>query len=82
MKTTAIATLSSKRQITIPLNMAKQLDLKAGMKLIVLLEDNHLVLTPQPQSFTDALVGSTQKLYGETLQDIDKYLREERAWRE
>lgn len=82
MITTALATLSSKRQITIPVRMAKELDLKAGMKLIVELEDNHLVLTPQPKSFTDIIVGSTKNLYGETPQDIDKYLHEERAWYE
>ena len=82
MKTTAIATLSSKRQITIPASLAKQLELEAGMKLIVELGDDHLILTPQPENFTDALIGSTKNLYGETPEDVNKYLREERAWYE
>lgn len=82
MTITALATLSSKRQITIPVRIARELDLKAGMKLIVELEDDHLVLTPEPSSFTDTIVGSTKKLYGETPQDVDKYLHEERAWYE
>jgi len=73
------AKLSSKRQITLPVRIARALELKAGDRLIVRLEGDRIVLLPAPASYTDSLAGSMEGRYG----NVDRYLREERAsWQE
>ncbi|MCH8061021.1 MAG: AbrB/MazE/SpoVT family DNA-binding domain-containing protein [Chloroflexi bacterium] len=72
-------TLSSKGQVTIPIDILRRLGLKAGDKLIAELIDNRIVLLPQPESWTDYFGGSLKGVYGSTVEEIDRYISEERA---
>ncbi len=78
----AIITLSSKGQVTLPVDIVRKLGLKAGDKLIAELIDNRIVLLPQPESWTDYFGGSLKGVYGSTVEEIDRYIAEERAYPE
>ncbi|MEN6348783.1 MAG: AbrB/MazE/SpoVT family DNA-binding domain-containing protein [Syntrophomonas sp.] len=74
-------TISSKRQITIPVEIFRLLDLKEGQKLMVEVEENRIILTARPISLTRALGGVTNGLYGADTNQVDEYLDKERdAW--
>ena len=81
-------TLSSKHQVTLPVDIVRSLGLKAGDKLVAELIDGRVVLLPQPESWTDYFVGSMKGVYGSTLEEIDRYIAGERSscerdeWRE
>jgi antitoxin ChpS len=68
--------LSSKRQLTLPAQMARALGLGAGSKVILRLEGNRITLIAAPVSYTRALGGALHGAYGP---DVDAYVREERA---
>ena len=72
-------TLSSKNQITIPIEFVRELHLSPGAKFIVQKEGDHIVLIPRPEDIVDAIMGSTKNLYGKTPEEADQYIREERA---
>ncbi len=71
-------TLSSKHQITLPMEAVRALGLKPGNKLVVELIDDHLVLLPQPESWADYFKGSLKGVYGSTKEEIDRYIAEVR----
>ena len=71
-------TLSSKGQVTIPVDILRRLGLKAGDKLIAELIDNRIILLPQPESWTDYFGGSLKGVYGSTVEEIDRYIAEVR----
>ena len=71
-------TLSSKGQVTLPVDILRRLGLKAGDKLIAELIDNRIVLLPQPESWTDYFGGSLKGVYGSTAEEIDRYIAEVR----
>jgi antitoxin ChpS len=74
-------TISSKRQITIPIEIFRFLELKEGQKLLVEVEDDRIVMKPRPESMTKALMGSTRGLYGQKATEVDNYVEKEReAW--
>lgn len=83
----ATITMSSKSQITLPAEMVRGLSLKPGDKLIAQLIEDHIVLLPKPESWTDYFMGSTKGFWG-TKEEIDSYIAEERRsperdeWRE
>ncbi len=71
-------TLSSKNQITIPAEIVRRLGLKPSDKLIAELIEDHVVLLPQPDSWTDYFTGSLKGVYGSTKDEIDRYIAEVR----
>lgn len=78
MKTTI--KVSSKYQIVIPREARKNLNLKAGDKLIVKANHEKIVIYPQPKSYTKYSLG----LGKETWRGIDatEYVRKERkTWK-
>ena len=79
----ADVTISSKRQITIPARMAKQLGLQAGGVMVARVDDGKIVLTPRPRSWVEWVSGSLKGTYGSTKEEIDAYVREVRqGWDE
>lgn len=70
--------ISSKHQIAVPSAIRKELELKAGDRLLAQVRDGVIVLVPERGSALDQLRG----LYGEIWEgDIQAYLDEERdAW--
>ena len=75
-------TLSSKGQVTLPIDILRRLGLKAGDKLIAELIDDRIILLPQPDSWMDYFGGSLKGVYGSTTEEIDRYVAEERAYPE
>jgi len=74
-------TISSKRQITIPVDIFRLLDLKEGQRLMVEVEGDRIILTPRPVNITKALGGITKGLYGSNASEVDEYINEERnSW--
>ena len=71
-------TLSSKHQVTLPVDMVRSLGLKAGDKLVAELVDGRVVLVPQPESWADYFSGSLKGTYGSTREEIDRYIAEVR----
>ncbi len=71
-------TISSKRQITIPAEIFRLLELKEGQKLMVEVEGDRIVLKIRPISLTHACSGVTKGLYGNNSAQIDEYIEKER----
>lgn len=78
----ATATLSSKNQITLPVAMVRRLGLEPGRKLMLRLEGDRIVLRPEPEDWVEYFRGSMKGVYGKTREEMDAYVRKERAsWR-
>ena len=73
-----VVTMTSKNQITLPVEIARQLNVKPGDKLVVELIQDHVVLMPQPGSWADYVVGSVKGVYGARKEDVDSYINEVR----
>jgi AbrB family looped-hinge helix DNA binding protein len=77
-------TMSSKRQITIPAAVVRELELEPGMKLAVYVEGEEITLIPRKMNWFEYI--TTRKpsgIYGTTKEEVDAYLREERrGWDE
>ncbi len=71
-------TISSKNQVTLPVEIVRSLGLKAGDKLVAELIDDRIVLLPQPASWADYMIGSLSGVYGSTKEEIDRYIEEVR----
>ncbi|MDD3268357.1 MAG: AbrB/MazE/SpoVT family DNA-binding domain-containing protein [Syntrophomonadaceae bacterium] len=71
-------TISSKRQITIPSEVFRRLELKEGQKLMVEVEGDRIILTARPLNLTKALGGVTKGLYGSNAAEVEEYLDKER----
>jgi AbrB family looped-hinge helix DNA binding protein len=72
------ATLSSKYQVTLPMDVVRALGLKGGEKLIVHLSGDHLVIMPKPENWADYWMGRLKGVYGDTKEEVDQYLAEVR----
>jgi len=78
MKTTI--KISSKYQIVIPREARKNLNLKAGDKLIVKANNEKIIIYPQPKSYAKYSLGLGKKIW----QGIDatEYVKKEReTWK-
>ncbi len=71
-------TVSSKRQITIPAAMARELGIEGGGKLVARLEDGTIVLTPRPKSWLEYITGPPHGVYGRTKEEVDAYMKDVR----
>jgi len=75
-------TVSSKRQITIPAAMARELGVLPGDKLVARLENDVIVLKRRPKDLIEFLDSFPPNVYGRTKEEIDAYIAEGRADRE
>jgi len=75
----AIATLSSRHQITLPVALVRELGLAPGDKLTVRFEGGVILLKPRPRSWVDYISGSMPGYYGKTKEDVEAYLTEVRG---
>lgn len=74
-------TISSKRQITIPAEIFRLLELQEGQKLMVTVEGDRIILTARPLNLTQALGGVTKGLYGSNDEQVNIYIEQERdSW--
>lgn len=75
----ATVTLSSKHQLTLPVDMVRDLGLEPGQKYVIAKEEGRIVFYPDKHSRTDYFAGSLGGLYGRTKEDVDAYLAEVRG---
>ena len=87
----AVSTISSKNQITLPVQLLRQMGVGPGDRLAVALEGSRLVLRARPKDWVEHYAGSLRGIYGKNAEEIDAYVRElrdsshrdeliERAW--
>lgn len=83
MMNKSIAKISSKRQITVPATFCKALGIKPGEKVLLEIVGDKIIISPQTKSYTELLSGCLRDIYGRTKEEIELYLRRERAsWEE
>lgn len=71
--------VSSRYQIAIPSAVRKRLDIQAGDRLLVDVQDDVIVLVPKPSNYTEQMTGLYKEIWEK--QDSDQYLNDEReAW--
>ncbi|HCJ79156.1 MAG TPA: AbrB family transcriptional regulator [Desulfotomaculum sp.] len=74
----SIVKLSSKRQITLPAKVCREINLKQGDHLILEVKGNQITFTCLPENFTDFLAGKAKGVYGKSSKNIDEYVQKER----
>jgi AbrB family looped-hinge helix DNA binding protein len=69
-----------KGQLVLPREMRKDLGMKEGDELIITMEDDCLIVTA-PENFANATCGILKGTWGDSPEEIDDYIRQEReAW--
>jgi AbrB family looped-hinge helix DNA binding protein len=76
---TAVSTISSKNQITLPAHLLRELGLQPGDRLAVSREGGRLILRARPKDWVQYHAGSLAGHYGSNREEIDGYVRELRA---
>ena len=73
------STVSGKNQITLPVNLTRQLGIQPGDKLTIEIIGGELVIIPQPDSWVQYFQGSMKGTYGQSKEQADRLIAEERA---
>ncbi len=73
-------TVSSRGYIVLPASLRKEMNIKAGTKILLHKEENKIILQPVT-SFTQKLAGLTSQSFGKTPDEIKAYVDEERKVR-
>ncbi|MBN1842450.1 MAG: AbrB/MazE/SpoVT family DNA-binding domain-containing protein [Deltaproteobacteria bacterium] len=73
----AKVTVSSRGYVVLPARLRKEMDIKAGTKVLLTKDDDRIILQPV-LSFTDRLSGLTAKTFGKTAEDVSEYIDKER----
>lgn len=69
--------VSNRYQIALPSLARKQLDIQAGDRLLVDIQDGMIVLLPQPENYTERLAGLHQEIWQDV--NTETWLEAERA---
>ena len=70
-------TISNRGYVVLPAKLRKEMNLKAGTRVLLTKEDDKIILQPV-YSFTEKLSGITRKSFGKTPQEIDEFIRKDR----
>jgi AbrB family looped-hinge helix DNA binding protein len=70
-------TVSSRGYIVLPASLRKEMNIKAGTKILLHKEENKIILQPI-NSFTQKLAGLTAQSFGKTSGEVEAYIDEER----
>ena len=70
--------LSSKNQITLPVDIVRSFGLTPGDKLVVQVVDWRIILMKESENTVEQFKGSTKGVYG-SLEEIDDYIAESRG---
>ena len=79
MKSTNV-TVSNRGYIVLPASLRKEMNIKAGTKILLHKEENKIILQPIT-SFTQKLAGSTKHSFGKSPDEIKAYIDGERKER-
>lgn len=74
------ATVSNRGYIVLPASLRKEMDIKAGTKILLSREENKIILQPV-SSFTQKLAGLTAQSFGTSPDEVKEYIDEEREER-
>ncbi len=77
MKNKVSVKVSNRYQISLPSVARKRLNIQAGDRLLVDIQDGLIVLTPQPNNYAKYLAGLHQEVWQEV--DTTEYLEKERV---
>ena len=69
--------VSQRYQISLPSHARRMLNIEAGDRLLVDVQDNMIILMPRPQDFASTMAGLHKEIWQQV--DTAKYLNEERA---
>lgn len=72
---TQIATITSKKQLTLPAEVFRKAGLRIGQKVIISEENGHLVITPA-EKLVEELAGSVSVPSRLKVQDIDEVIEQ------
>jgi len=75
--TTQSVKVSNRYQISLPSAARKKLNIHAGDRLLVDIQDGLIILMPQPKSYTEQLAGLHKDLWQNV--DPDAYVEKERT---
>ena len=71
--------VSSRHQIVVPRAARERLNIQSGDRLLVDVQDNVIILIPDPQDYVQHMAGLHKDIWKDL--DTNAYLREEReAW--
>lgn len=73
-------TVSSRGYIVLPAGLRKEMNIKAGTKILLHKKENKIILQPVT-SFTQELAGLTAQSFGQSPEEIKAYIDEERKER-
>ena len=74
-------TISNRGYIVLPARLRKEMNLKAGTRVLLTRENDKIILRPV-YSFTEKLSGITRNSFGKTPQEVDEYLQKNREDRQ
>ncbi|MBT3225586.1 MAG: AbrB/MazE/SpoVT family DNA-binding domain-containing protein [Deltaproteobacteria bacterium] len=74
------ATVSSRGYIVLPARLRKEMNIKAGTKVLLSREENKSILQPV-SSFTRKLAGLTVQSFGANPDEVEKFIDREREER-
>lgn len=72
MKSIAV-TVSGRGYIVLPAKLRKEMNIKAGTKILLSRENDKIVMQPVT-SFTDKLAGITKKSFGHTPEEVARHI--------
>ena len=76
MEATSV-TISSRGYVVLPAKLRKEMNLKAGTRVLLTRENDKIILQPV-YSFTEKLSGITRQSFGKTPQEVEKYIEKVR----
>ena len=71
----AVSTISSKNQITLPVQLLREMGLGPGDRLAITREDGRLVMRARPKDWVQYHAGSFAGVYGRDRDEIERELR-------
>ena len=71
-------TISSRGYVVLPSKLRKEMNLKAGTRVLLTRENDKIILQPV-YSFTEKLSGITKQSFGKTPQDVEEFIEKERG---
>jgi AbrB family looped-hinge helix DNA binding protein len=74
----SMTTISSKNQITLPAHLLRQMGIGPGDRLAIGRDGNKLILRARPKDWVSHYAGSLAGTYGETAEEIEAYICEQR----
>jgi len=81
MTSSKLVRLGRKGQIVLPMEMRASLGVKEGDELLLIMEDDHILVTT-PEHFAHRTLGLLKGTWGDSPEEIDDYICKERdTWK-